>query len=103
MPHNISFTITNQDEELIDSIVDRAMPLLTPTGADRMDIVMDITATHANGCELDLEKMLAADDFNFAHDIVGIYRHIDRSTGKLGNHFLPRFAKIDQRCFHGKV
>jgi hypothetical protein len=54
---------------------------------------MDITACHLNGCKLDLAKLLAADDFNFAHDVLGIRRHIDRETGQLMNCFRPRFAK----------
>ena len=37
--------------------------------------------------------MLAADDFNFGHDVFGIYRHLDRTTGKLMNCFVPRFAQ----------
>lgn len=54
---------------------------------------MDITATHANGCPLKLAELLAADDFNFSHDVAGIYRHLDRTTGKLLDCFLPRFAQ----------
>lgn len=60
---------------------------------DALDYHMDITAVHLNGCPLRLADLLAADDFNFAHDIAGIARCLDRETGKLQNHFLPRFAK----------
>ncbi len=41
---------------------------------------------------LRLADLLAADDFNFAHDVFGIMRHIDRRTGRLDNHFVPRFC-----------
>lgn len=58
-----------------------------------LDIRMDITACHANGCPLDLERLLAADDFNFAHDIIGIRRFLDRDTGKLSDMFSPRFHR----------
>ncbi|MFZ2949003.1 MAG: hypothetical protein WA003_05920, partial [Desulfuromonadaceae bacterium] len=57
------------------------------------DTKIDITATHANGCPLDLDKLLAADDSNFLHDVIGIIRHIDRRNGQLINCFLPRFAR----------
>jgi len=57
-----------------------------------MDADMDVTACHANGNKLDLAGLLAADDFNFSHDVFGIYRHIDRDTGKLGNCFRPRYS-----------
>lgn len=62
------------------------------TTADKMDVQMDVTACHANGCPLDLKKLLDADDFNFAHDIFGINQHINRKTGKLERFFVPRCA-----------
>lgn len=37
-----------------------------------------------------LAQRLAADDFNFWHDINGIQRNLDRQTGRLQNRFLPR-------------
>lgn len=46
----------------------------------------------ADGCPLKLEALAKADEANFAHDVFGIRRHIDRETGKLGDCFLPRFA-----------
>ena len=57
-----------------------------------VDIAMDITATHNNGCKLRLDELLKADDFNFAHDIAGISSNIDRNNGKLKNCFLPRYS-----------
>jgi hypothetical protein len=60
---------------------------------DRLSLAMDLTATHANGCPMDFAKLLAADDFNFKHDIVGIVNHIDRRTGELTDHFFPRCAQ----------
>jgi hypothetical protein len=53
---------------------------------------MDVDACHNNGCPLDLERLLAADEFNFSHDVFGIARHINRDTGQLENCFVPRFA-----------
>lgn len=58
-----------------------------------IDIAMDITAAHLNGCPLDLERLLKADAIDFAHDVFGIGKNLDRSTGKLVGGFLPRFAK----------
>lgn len=45
--------------------------------------------------ELDLEGLLKAKPFDFAHDICGIIRHMDRSSypGKLTDCFVPRFAR----------
>ena len=59
---------------------------------DFMTLHMDLTACHANGCPIDWDKLNAATDTTFAHDISGIQRHINRKTGKLENCFLPRCA-----------
>ena len=58
----------------------------------QMDALMDIDACHSNGCPLKLQELLETNDVNFAHDVFGIRRHIDRTTGKLQNCFLPRYA-----------
>lgn len=86
----ISFTTTRADSNRIAAIIDRAEKL--DIKFDRLTAHMDLSATHANGCLMDYALMLEADDFNFIHDFCGIRRHIDRTTGKLGGFFLPRFA-----------
>lgn len=93
--HHPSFDVTRADSRLILSIARRAIDtiqVLTQQGYDVLDIVMDLTACHANGCPLRLADLLESHPFGFAHDILGIHRHLDRTTGKLGDHFLPRFA-----------
>lgn len=91
---HINFNASPEDAALIDKIVDRAEAIYTRQSApfDRLSVSMDITATHLNGCPLQLQKFLDADDFNFAHDLVGIVNHMDRSTGQLIRCFLPRCA-----------
>ena len=89
----INFNTSKQDALLIGAITKRAMGLKIQ-GYDSMTCNMDLTACHANGSPLDLEELLQADEFNFAHDILGIRRHINRDNGKLENCFLPRFSKI---------
>jgi hypothetical protein len=93
----ISFKVEPIDRVLIDGIAKRAVLLARQSAVnyDYQTALMDITATHANGCLLRLDELLDADDFNFAHDVFGIRRHIDRRTGKLGDHFLPRFTKAE--------
>lgn len=90
----ISFERTAAEDAAILAIIDRAgeMGLIRPFD-DRVSIMMDLAATHANGTPMDFDRMLAADDFNFAHDYCGIARHLDRRTGRLGGMFLPRFAR----------
>lgn len=55
---------------------------------------MDLTACHTNGCALDLPALLAAGDSDFTHDVAGITRHINRTTGTLRDGFVPRFAAL---------
>lgn len=57
---------------------------------DRTSLLMDLGSVP----ELDLPKLLAAPAFDFAHDIWGIIRHMDRSSypGKLRDCFWPRCA-----------
>lgn len=92
----VSFTVSRNDGRLISEIADRAWAVFKKNkirGTDRMSLEMDVTAVHANGCPLRLFDLLEADDFNFAHDIFGIDRHLDRETGQLLNCFRPRFCE----------
>ena len=85
-----SFKVTKSEMDTIWQIVDRASRLVT---VDRMSLSMDLTAVHANGCPLRLADLLAADDANFLHDVLGIRAHINRKTGKLENCFVPRYSQ----------
>lgn len=91
----ISFKLASREEvELVSQIAQRAVSLAVKHGVKYkpMEANMDITACHANGCPLRLSELLTADEFNFSHDIFGIRRHINRTTGQLEDCFLPRFA-----------
>lgn len=83
----------NRKEQMIKTleICTRAEQLGLTNGA-LINHMMDID--HA--CEIfdiDLEAWLNADDFNFAHDFVGIYNNFNRKTCKMENCFVPRFSK----------
>ena len=90
----INWNLPSAEARLITAITRRAEKLSeNPMQFDVLGCEMDITACHLNGCALDLKRLLKADNFNFAHDVYGIQRHIDRETGKLIDCFLPRFAR----------
>lgn len=57
---------------------------------DLLDCEMDLIATHLNGNPIDFQKLLDFDDANFGHDVFGIRKHIDRTTGQLTDCFSPR-------------
>lgn len=78
---------STEDMNLISAIVAKTKPY------DWLKAEMDIAYCHAAGCKLDLKSM--ADSHNLLdinHDVAGIMRHIDRSTGQLKECFTPRFA-----------
>ena len=90
----LNWHVSKSDQRLIQKIAYRAVDMfhavdLQVTPAQMM---MDVTAVHANGNRLKLEDLLESDQANFAHDIGGIYRNLDRETGKLQNCFVPRFS-----------
>jgi hypothetical protein len=90
----ISFAATNAETKLIALAIDRFEALeMLPNGYDRMHMLMDLTAANANGCPLDFAKLLQFADSDFLHDVYGIHQHIDRTTGQLGDGFLPRCAR----------
>jgi hypothetical protein len=90
----VSFNASKVEMRTIQSIAERAaaMALSHNKTYPVVDAAMDITAAHANGCPLRLDDLLAAEPFDFAHDVFGIRRHLNRMTGKLENCFRPRFA-----------
>lgn len=100
----IKFDTTKEQTALIKQIADRATKAAKQIDItiNRMSLMMDLSACVAQGCPLDLEALLKADDFEFAHDVFGIQRHMDRDDnsptgGQLLNHFLPRFARPSRK------
>ena len=93
MEKMIRWNATKNEIKTITEIYDRARKELEIiTSKPKADFIMDIEATHCNGCSLDLDKLLNFPEFDFYHDIYGIIRHLDRQTGKLMDCFLPRCA-----------
>lgn len=59
---------------------------------ERFPLLMDIENAD-KAFNLRLEDWLNADDFNFAHDLIGIMSNIDRRKNPVDfNYFVPRFA-----------
>ena len=89
----INWNCTAEEFALIVNIAKRVESELKNYPDDRRTIIMDLTACHANGCPLQLDELLKADKFEFSHDIYGIRKAIDRTTGKLTEDcFTPRYV-----------
>lgn len=88
----IKFDTTRTEAKQISRIVGRAMVMAKESGINYeiMDCDMDLTACHCNGNPLDLDMLECYQDFDFAHDVFGIRKHIDREIGKLKDCFVPR-------------
>lgn len=88
------FNTSKKDMALIEKLADRLEIYGKKFGVeleyDRLEFIMDLDACNSNGTPLDFQKLLDADDFNFGHDVWGIRAHIDRTTGKVKDFFMPR-------------
>jgi hypothetical protein len=90
MSDPVSYNLKPGKLGIIRAIADRATTL--DDGLRKVDVVMDLTACHANGCPLDLTGLLNTGPARFGHDIYGIMWHLDRETGELRNGFVPLYA-----------
>ena len=85
----LTFAKFTRHEHLIVELIGKRAALLT--GRTILDHTMDISVVHAH-TPLRLAELADAGEFDFAHDIGGIGRHLNRETGELEDCFVPRFA-----------
>lgn len=91
----VNFELARGEAALIHKIVLRAEYLSRELGHEppsRLELSMDLAVCHVNSCPLRLDELLVARDSDFAHDVFGIRRHLDRESGRLRDGFTPRFA-----------
>ena len=89
----------DSDADLVEAIACRWAEWVKKRDGVKVDLIstqMDIEAANGvNGnAALDLYRLLEFDDFNFAHDMSGIERLMNRETGKLEGCFRPRCALV---------
>ncbi len=93
--HAFNFRGSNMTRtDIIVKIAERAVRLYAEQGMKikKLDCMMDIE-TVDDSIGLKLDELLDADLSNFAHDIGGISRHLNRITGELEDCFVPRYAR----------
>lgn len=96
----MNWNATSREYELANQIAERALDLARiaenlnahDAAEFKRSMLMDIIATHINGCQLHLDDLLRAPRLDFSHDVFGIRAHINRQTGKLEDCFVPRYA-----------
>ena len=86
---------TRREAILIAEIADRAVEKAAELGleVDKHDVIMAVSLVHHGDCPLDLESLRTAPDFDFAHDVFGILKHLDPKLMELTDCFLPRCAR----------
>ena len=92
----ITFASSLPQLHIISQVADRAHAEIFTVydiKQPHQDTVMDLCACNSNGCPLDFQKLLDFPAFDFTHDILGIREHINRTTGKLEDCFMPRCSK----------
>lgn len=80
------------ERRLIRRIAIRAAAAPLAANVDRRALEEELALAHANGCPLRLEALLRARELDFFSDVLGIHRHVDRATGRLGAGWMPRYA-----------
>lgn len=90
---SIKFNATAQEIDLITKVLERAKV----TGIARRQMAMDLEATHCNGMPLCFQRLVDSNSVDFFHDIHGIAKAIDRTTGKLAQKFVPRCAVANHK------
>jgi hypothetical protein len=91
----LSFRVTRAERLTIHAIARRAiadLQALSAEGLGELDIQLMLTVCHGNAQRLNLDGLLAADPFCFAHDILGLVRHLDPDKGQIAGPFRPRFC-----------
>ena len=82
------------DIKIFRAIAERATRLYALHGVTVKPefIMVELRVVHDEIVPLRLDELLTADDFNFAHDVIGIHANLDIGTGRLKNCFRPRYA-----------
>lgn len=92
-PKILNWDISLEDRAIVLKIVHRAWPQVRDLYKSKLDLEMDIVAVHCNHMKLNLLRFAEASQMDFFHDIYGIKDHLNRQTGKLEDHFLPRCCR----------
>lgn len=82
---------TNEEDQVVCVILARIENLFPEAHVNRLHMYMDLATAH-HTCPLMLKELAEAEDQDFAHDIAGIHRHLNRQTGQLEDCFVPRYA-----------
>lgn len=94
----VSFNVTVQQQRIIRIIAARAVAeIFGPAGLaaeqDAQSVEMDLCAVIAQGQPLNLPGLMSVSSrADFHHDILGIWRYLNRTTGKLDHGWLPKCA-----------
>lgn len=78
--------------ETLEKIAKRYEEMVHGYPDDRITTVMDLDVVEKQFPDADFNVLVNFPDDDFAHDIFGIKRHIDRREMKIIDCFVPRFV-----------
>lgn len=96
---------TDAQNERIATVIRRLREAMPALRFDAMRITCDLSVCQNTGT-LDLARLAKANIGEVAHDVGGIWSHLDRGTGELRDGFVPRCSpthrngirKLDSEC-----
>ena len=83
--------MSEQELKIISKIIKRVHNVIVDYPDDNLTLFMDIENCHKQ-IPLNLKGLLLSDNSDLIHDICGIRRHINRSSGQMEGIFVPRCA-----------
>lgn len=93
MNNEIDYTTkTETDLDLLVAIAERYEEMVYGWPDERITTIMDLQVTANEFPEANFNVLLNFPDGDFAHDIFGIKRHVNRPEMKIEGCFVPRFV-----------
>lgn len=85
--------LSNDELNLLHGITQHAVKVARKSGIplDPMNTLTSLSVVHIS-TPLRLPDLLEADEDDLMHDVLGIIRHLDPDTGRLGDLFSPRYT-----------
>lgn len=94
LPREPSFGVSPSTPEM-EKVVQRAVFHYSQFGVvlDPVRLTLDLSAVKTLIPNICFKALLESEDDDFAHDIFGVVKNLNRETGHLENNFLPRYLR----------
>lgn len=99
VPGEPSFGVSPSTPEM-EEVVHRAVFHYSEFGVvlDPLRLMLDLSAVKSSIPNICFKALLEFEDDDFAHDIFGVIKNLNRETGHLENNFFPRCLRCKNDC-----